>query len=89
MEHTVAVKQTRILNNDFVAFLHHVILLKRNDSPWTVHNVTVGDAEKRQFEQGCQLPYFLAFFRDGIPSLSSSYKIPELVPACWLLFQCF
>ena len=29
------------------------------------------------------------FFRDGIPSLSSSYKIPGLVPACWLLFQCF
>ena len=28
-------------------------------------------------------------FRDGIPSLSSSYKIPGLVPACWLLFQCF
>ena len=28
-------------------------------------------------------------FRDGIPSLSSSYKIPGLVPACWLLFRCF
>ena len=29
------------------------------------------------------------FFRDGIPSLSSSYKIPGLVPVCWLLFQWF
>ena len=29
------------------------------------------------------------FFRDGMPSLSSSYNISGLVPACWLLFQCF
>ena len=28
-------------------------------------------------------------FRGGITPLSSSYNIPELVPACWLLFQCF
>ena len=32
--------------------------------------------------------WFIILFRDGIPSLSSSYKIPGLVPACWLLFQC-
>ena len=29
------------------------------------------------------------FFRDGMPSLSSSYNISGLVPVCWLLFQCF
>ena len=29
------------------------------------------------------------FFRDGIPSLSSSYNISGLVPACWSLFQWF
>ena len=28
-------------------------------------------------------------FRDGMPSLSSSYNISGLVPVCWLLFQCF
>ena len=30
-----------------------------------------------------------SLFRDGMPSLSSSYKISGLVPVCWLLFQCF
>ena len=30
-----------------------------------------------------------ALFRDGMPSLSSSYNISVLVPVCWLLFQCF
>ena len=33
--------------------------------------------------------HFTCLFRDGIPSLSSSYNISGLVPACWLLFQCF
>ena len=33
--------------------------------------------------------FFLSFFRDGMPSLSSSYNISGLVPVCWLLFQCF
>ena len=32
---------------------------------------------------------FSIFFRDGMPSLSSSYNISGLVPVCWLLFQCF
>ena len=31
----------------------------------------------------------VGLFRDGMPSLSSSYNISGLVPACWLLFQCF
>ena len=30
-----------------------------------------------------------ALFRDGMPSLSSSYKISGPVPVCWLLFHCF
>ena len=33
--------------------------------------------------------HFYYFFRDGMPSLFSSYKISGLVPVCWLLFQCF
>ena len=32
---------------------------------------------------------YSVLFRDGMPSLSSSYKISGLVPVCWLLFQCF
>ena len=31
----------------------------------------------------------VGFFRAKMPSLSSSYNISGLVPACWLLFQCF
>ena len=31
----------------------------------------------------------IQLFRDGMPSLSSSYNIFGLVPVCWLLFQCF
>ena len=30
-----------------------------------------------------------SLFRDEMTSLSSSYNILGLVPACWLLFQCF
>ena len=33
--------------------------------------------------------FWLYLFRDGMPSLSSSYNISGLVPACWLFFQCF
>ena len=29
------------------------------------------------------------FFRVVKTTLSSSYNISELVPVCWLLFQCF
>ena len=34
-------------------------------------------------------PKLFDLFRDGMPSLSASYNISGLVPACWLLFQCF
>ena len=34
-------------------------------------------------------PGNIYLFRDGMPSLSSSYNISGLVPVCWLLFQCF
>ena len=30
--------------------------------------------------------FIKVLFRDGMPSLSSSYNISGLVPACWLLF---
>ena len=31
----------------------------------------------------------IKLFRGEITPLSSSYNISGLVPACWLLFQCF
>ena len=33
--------------------------------------------------------YMVSLFRGEITPLSSSYNISGLVPACWLLFQCF
>ena len=32
---------------------------------------------------------FMSLFRGEITPFSSSYNISGLVPACWLLFQCF
>ena len=43
---------------------------------------------KPKYTQFWDVNKVFSLFRDGMPSLSSSYNISGLVPACWLLFQC-
>ena len=59
---------------------------------WKVDLVVQGmlmDFECRFLERKTWRIIFEVSFRDGIPSLSSSYNISGLVPVCWLLFQSF
>ena len=51
--------------------------------------IGVGGGVEGMWHVLCKSDSFSLLFRGIIMPLSSSYNISGLVPACWLLFQCF